>query len=143
MTVAASAGALLGFTTITVKSRSSSCGKGCTSTSNGHSSSQSNSAVSPSSITMLNGTSYSILVIECANINNIFQVQFNDLPDTATTENAFRSVVLGNAKIIMPSGGSAFNDSTNLMLMAAQSAAFAAMSNAVNSTIICQFRADI
>lgn len=143
MTVAASAGALLGFTTITVKTRSASCGKGCTAINNGHSASHSGSAVSPSSLTMKNRNSYTINSIECTNLNTIFSVYFNDLPDTATTDNAFKTVVLGNVKIILPDGGSAFNDSTNGMIMAGQGDAYTAMANAVNSTIICQFRADI
>jgi hypothetical protein len=143
MTVAASAGALLGFTTITVKTRSASCGKGCTAINNGHSASHSGSSVSPSSLTMKDGNSYTINSIECTNLNTIFSVYFNDLPDTATTDNAFKTVVLGNAKVVLPDGGAAFNDNYNYMLIGGQGDMYTAMAGAVNSTIICQFRADI
>lgn len=145
MTVAASAGALLDFTTLTVKSYTVSCGKGCSSTSYGFSGSHAGSSASSDQITMKGGATYQISQAESSPFN-LFQMRFENFSGTPTNANTFQSLMLGNLRINADVGESnihkAINNNDFLFTKTSYSGSFSTMSSANNSTIILQFRAD-
>ena len=145
MTVAASAGALLDFTTLTVKSYSFSCGKGCTTTSYGFSGNHTGSSASSDQITMKGGATYQISQAESSPYQ-IFQMRFENFSGTPTNANTFQSLMLGNLRINADVGESNISKTiTNndfLFTKTSYSGSFSTMAGASNSTIILQFRAD-